>query len=328
MTLWLAMSINDPASTQLRCERRAVHGHRRHHLLIAGTGRAGTSALVQYLTALGLETHLAKRSDADWYNSAQAGLEDLPFAAPDLPYVIKSPWSHQVIDQVLADPNIKLDAVLVPIRDLLEAATSRSIVQLQAMHQDAAWMTQMTTTWDQWGSAPGGAIYSVNPIDQERLLAVGFHRLLERVAQADVPIVLLAFPRFAIDPDYLFRQLRAVLPIDISVRRARDVHAATFSPAKVRVGREPASETRLAPNVGEMAEPSFAALDNVALKRELERLRVELDALRKSTSWRLTAPVRMILNGLRYSIRKFSRRSARKAWQDISLAAREPSYRH
>ena len=113
--------------------------HRRHHLLIAGTGRAGTSALVRYMTDLGLDAHISRHGEASaWFDdTAQAGFEDLPVAmkASDLPYVVKSPWSYQLIEAVLADPDIQLDAVVVPMRDLIKAAASRTIVELQTVHQ-------------------------------------------------------------------------------------------------------------------------------------------------------------------------------------------------
>jgi hypothetical protein len=49
------------------------------HLLIAGTGRLGTSALVRYRAGLGLGTHLTKRGNAaEGTDFAEAGLEDLP----------------------------------------------------------------------------------------------------------------------------------------------------------------------------------------------------------------------------------------------------------
>ena len=49
----------------------------RHHLLLAGTGRAGTGVLIRYLTVLGLETHLAKHGEAFvFYGEAQAVLEE------------------------------------------------------------------------------------------------------------------------------------------------------------------------------------------------------------------------------------------------------------
>ena len=37
---------------------------RRRHLLIAGTGRAGTSFLVRYLAELGLDTHLGRHRES------------------------------------------------------------------------------------------------------------------------------------------------------------------------------------------------------------------------------------------------------------------------
>jgi hypothetical protein len=253
---------------------------RRHHLLIAGTGRAGTSALVRYLTALGLESHLSRHGEASvWFDAAQAGLEDLPVSTinRDLPYVVKSPWSYQLVEEVLADPQIELDAVIVPIRDLTEAAASRSILQLQALHQEADWMVQMSTTWEHWGSAPGGIVFSLNPIDQARLLAVGFHRLLERLVQADVPTVLLAFPRLVSDPDYLFGKLSPVLPIEVPIERAREVHAATFSAALVRVeGELSDEESKVSSVLGEFQGPSLRALDNAALRRSLIQLRNQL----------------------------------------------------
>ena len=74
------------------------------HLLIAGTGRAGTSFLVRYLAKLGLDTQLSRTgADANWDDAANAGLETLLLpGAADLPYVIKSPWTYQVIHQALA----------------------------------------------------------------------------------------------------------------------------------------------------------------------------------------------------------------------------------
>jgi hypothetical protein len=102
------------------------------HLFIAGTGRTGTSFLVRYLSELGLDTHISRNGCAHWDSNANAGLEDAPLAsgAGQLPYVVKSPWIGEYIDQILAKREIKIDAVIVPMRDLMEVAASRTIVPL------------------------------------------------------------------------------------------------------------------------------------------------------------------------------------------------------
>lgn len=274
----------------------------RRHLLIAGTGRAGTSALVQYLNGLGLETHLSRPGgSADWHDSAQAGFEDLPLYTngDDLPYVIKSPLTYQIIDQILNDAKIGLDAVLIPMRPLVEAAASRSIVQLQAMHQDARWMAEVATPWEHLAAAPGGAIFSVSPIDQARLLAVGFHWLVERIVQTDVPVVLLSFPRLVTDPDYLFAKIGKVLPVEVPIARARQVHAETFNLEKVRAGRELSDNVGPASELNGFTGSSITALDNMALKRELKQLREELECLRRPKLRRVTARARKIAGRLR-----------------------------
>ena len=52
--------------------------NQRRHLIIAGTGRAGTSLLVRYLTELGLDRTLARNGDmAEWDAEANAGLENV-----------------------------------------------------------------------------------------------------------------------------------------------------------------------------------------------------------------------------------------------------------
>ena len=114
----------------------------RHHLLISGTGRSGTSFLVRYLTGLGLDTTLARQgAGAAWDEHANAGLEELPVAdAANWPYVVKTPWLHQLVDQLLADGGVVIDAVIMPMRPLMEVAASRVILELRALHAANPWL--------------------------------------------------------------------------------------------------------------------------------------------------------------------------------------------
>lgn len=248
------------------------------HLLIAGTGRAGTSFLVRYLTHLGLETTISRSgAAAQWDTQANAGFENIPLPnSDDLPYVIKSPWTYQFIQELLANQAMEFDAILIPMRDLTEAAASRCIIELQEMHRTLPWMAQQGHTWENIGHTPGGVVYSANPVDQARLLAVGFHQLLQEVVKADIPIVLLSFPRFIEEPEYLYRKLAPVFPQPISLDLARQAHGETADPGMVRVGRELQTSTNR-PNQGfSLNGPSHEQLDRAALRRALTAVRQDL----------------------------------------------------
>jgi hypothetical protein len=277
-----------------------------HHLLISGTGRSGTSFLVRYLAELGLDTHLNRHGGAEfWDSNANAGLEDAPLVSlpRNLPYVAKSPWLWHLIDEVLADASFKIDAVIIPVRDLAEAALSRNVLERRAIHQSAPWMSELGSSWEEWGYVPGGALYSLNPVDQGRLLAVGFHHLVQRLVEADVPIVFLAFPKMIHDGAYLYRSLRGLLPASVDAESARAAHARLADASKVRMETEldRAAEDdagRLRPLMG---YPAAKTLDALAMRRELSRLRREvveahetLTALLSSRSWRFTRPFRAL----------------------------------
>jgi hypothetical protein len=253
------------------------------HLIIAGTGRAGTSFLVRYLTELGLDTTLARNGDrAGWDAEANAGLENLLVSGENLPYVVKSPWISEYIEQILKEERFKIDAVIVPVRDLVEAATSRVVLERRAIHQHNPWMAeQLDTTWETYGHTPGGLVYSLNPLDQARLLAVQFHRLVLKVSEAGIPLVFPVFPRIATDWQYLHKCLQPILPPEITEKAARAAHARVADAAKVQVTGEILQDAPS--NVIYRKElqsgpryPSPNEIDNIALRREIGRLRQEL----------------------------------------------------
>lgn len=260
-----------------------AHQNPEKHLIIAGTGRAGTSFLVRYLTELGLDTTLARHGErAPWDSEANAGLESLLVSGANLPYVVKSPWISEYVDQILNEKQFRIDAFIVPVRDLVEAATSRVVLEQRAIHQHNPWMAdQLDRTWETYGHTAGGLVYSLNPLDQARLLAVQFHQLVLKVAEAGIPIVFPVFPRIATDWDYLHKCLRPILPLKVSEDVARATHARVADAAKVRVTSEIGkdaprnviyrSELKPGPHY-----PSPTEIDNIALRREIGRLRQEL----------------------------------------------------
>jgi hypothetical protein len=228
-----------------------------------------------------LDTHLARASDqATWDEHAQAGLEDLPLSGRgSLPYVIKSPWSYQVLHDALANGSLQFDAVVVPMRDLIESASSRTIVEMHAMHRAQPWTSELGQTWEHYGHTPGGVVYSLSPVDQARLLAVGFYQLLERLVRAEIPTVFLSFPRLIEDADYLYRKLAAILPETVTPEAARAAHTAVAEPSKVRVG----TELQPVPDASggfALRGPDTLVLERAALNRTLVDVRHELEDVR------------------------------------------------
>ena len=175
-------------------------------------------------------------------------------------------------------------------------------------------------------------MYALDPVDQARLLAVGFHHLVERLTRAGIPIYLVAFPRFTQDPEYLFSTLRGCLPASANLSSIQALHHSLIEPEKVRVESEIAVQTlpRL-PAATSDDFPSLEQLDNIALRREIKKVRLlhaaamdkgnqdrsaleqksreqdqiilrlqgELSAIRSSTSWRMTQPLRHVVQRVR-----------------------------
>ena len=137
-------------------------------------------------------------------------------------------------------------------------------------------------SWETWCRTPGGTVYSLSPVDQARLLAVGFHRLVDRLAAADVPMLFLSFPRFITDADYLYSRLRSVLPSTVTRDAALRAHAAVADAGKVRIGAELSGAGKA--TVHAMQGPSLADLDRIALARELARQRQQGPRGRRSRS--------------------------------------------
>ena len=96
----------------------------RHHCIITGTGRAGTTYLVQLPTRLGVDTGFSDEAPVD--DVAQAGLE-FDLRNPGAPYVVKSPWICTYIHQLPGD--VIIDYAIIPMRSLTDAAESRGRVQ-------------------------------------------------------------------------------------------------------------------------------------------------------------------------------------------------------
>ena len=225
-----SFSMNDPlhldairydgalASSDVKADQLAETG--RHHVIIAGTGRAGTSFLVQLLTRLGLPTGFDEGS-LMLYEEARAGLE-WRLDDPASPYIVKSPYIGRDLRALIERREVIIDQAYVPIRDIEAAASSRAHVQRMS-----------TGRPDKEGQETAGGLWMVDRAqDQPKALAWHLAGLFESLACHDVPVELIWFPRLTRDPPYLYRKL-AFLVRDLPYERFFNTFCRTVKPGWV-----------------------------------------------------------------------------------------------
>lgn len=164
-----------------------------HKIVITGTGRAGTTFLVQLLTKLGLDTgYTPETLQRDYFNHCSAGLEhDLEH--PKAPFIVKSPLLCESLPGIMERRTIVIDHAIIPMRALDDAAKSRIRVGGE-------------------GETPGGLWGTDRAEDQKAVLAEKFHQLIHTLTAHDIPHTFLNFPQFARDADYTFRKLSWLFP--------------------------------------------------------------------------------------------------------------------
>ncbi len=162
-------------------------------IVITGTGRSGTTLLVQILTDLGLDTGFA--SDFPIDETTHAGLET-GLDSPNAPRIVKSPNLSRRLDAILAEGNVNLGHVIIPMRDLAVASASRV----------------RATKYGSNLHAMGGLFGTTNAVKQEETLALLNYQLMFTLAKYDIAHTLLLFPRFATDWEYLYSHLSFLDP--------------------------------------------------------------------------------------------------------------------
>lgn len=169
----------------------------KRHLIISGTGRAGTTFLVQLFTALGLDTGFADPTSGVHVN-CNAGME-WDILHPNAPYIVKSPWLCDNLDELLEAGRVIIDHAIIPVRDLYSAAESRRDVTRRtdkALYPDGI---------------PGGLWHTDRPEQQEAVLVGQLYKIIYAMAKWSIPTTLLHFPRLVRDPEYLFGKVEFAL---------------------------------------------------------------------------------------------------------------------
>jgi hypothetical protein len=168
-----------------------------NHIIISGTGRAGTTFLIQLLTCLGFDTGFANVEGAIDPN-CNAGMEwDL--RQQDAPYIVKSPWLCDYLDALIEGTGIVIDNAIIPVRDLFAAAESRRhVVQRSNIDLPPS-------------QIPGGLWHTDRAEEQEAILASQFYKLIYTLVKREIPITFVHFPRLVHDPEYLYDNLGFLL---------------------------------------------------------------------------------------------------------------------
>ena len=203
-------------------------------IIITGTGRTGTSALVELFTALNFNTGFYfdengqmkpedRFRDHTLYNSrARAGWELLfpPSSSKEqissLPKVLKSPFACYELDELIMKDKIDIEYLIVPVRDLKKAAQSRTQV----------------------GKDHGGQWLYEGELDLNKqyfALCYALATLQCTIVKHSLPTIWLWFPKFIEDASYCFKELQPILNNDLGEEKFVKVHSTIFDPNKITI---------------------------------------------------------------------------------------------
>lgn len=165
-------------------------------IIITGTGRAGTSFLVVLLTRLGLDTGY-KPYIEDFNENIKAGCEYKIFSSDPKkqkkllnthPRILKHPKFSQKLDAMVKNNLIKVDHLIVPVRDIKQAAQSRLKVKRR-------WRIKGLAT-------------------QEQVLTWVLGKITETAVKYNLPVTFINYPRLIQDPGYCFSKLSPIFKLN------------------------------------------------------------------------------------------------------------------
>jgi hypothetical protein len=188
--------------------------------LIGGTGRAGTTFIVQLLTELGLHTGF-HRNNIRLYTPARAGLE-WSLADPKAPYFVKQPTLPAGELNRLLHAAVLLDYAIIPMRSFEAVAKSRAYVQKCATGLAIA----------NGHDVPGGLWHAHDEAEQLRVLQIEFAELMDVVTRHRVRTLFPRYPDLVRDPRYIFDQLAPVLG-EVTFEAFASAHRAVARPGWV-----------------------------------------------------------------------------------------------
>jgi len=201
----------------------------RNHVVITGTGRNGTTFLVELLTHIGLETGFSAEDIATKKSKeGRAGLE-FDIRQEECPYIVKSPWFCDYAEEVICREDIIIEHIFIPIRDLNAAAESRRyVVKSNVSKLSLAGRLKHMIKPQRFD----GGLWHTNsskPSKQEETLLRQIYKLILAVSRSKIPVTFIHYPRLVNDCPYLFEKLNPILR-DFTYESFYTVYSKTVRP--------------------------------------------------------------------------------------------------
>ena len=258
-------------------------------IAIAGPGRSGTSILVELFGAWGFSV-----PTDEWFRAVEAGLESrLGSGSPF--EVDKDPWAYEYISGIDLS---EYDFVLIPLRNRLEATTSRSTQQRFAA---ATSVSDDRWKWRTGGTVPGGAVVKQSREAISESVSEGLWDILHGLVSAGVRPIFLDFPRFVEDFEYLWGEIGQIVGKKIGKKEAKILWTDLVNPDKVRF-RENSNAER--PTVSQDELEKLVDLLRVELRKAVserdqavsdrDQARNNLAQITQTRSWRWTRGFRAL----------------------------------
>lgn len=176
-------------------------------ILITGPGRSGTTFVVQLLTRLGLDTGFTPyreptkngcRAGCEWdvgVSPVRDSAEVVRRKMSEAPTIMKSCEWGLYLKWLVRDNGVQVDHVIVPIRDLEDAARSRLEVGLDWLILD-------------------GLNEDEKLINQLNICAIVLGRVIETCFLYNIPCTLMRFPTLVEDEQYCYKKLNNIFDLD------------------------------------------------------------------------------------------------------------------
>lgn len=178
---------------------------KKHHIIISGYGRSGTTFLMHFLTALGQDTGFKLSGISENIDPVSHGGLEKDIHSLRAPYFVKDPYLCESFDLVMANNKIVVDALWIPVRDSTHAAKSRNRVSEIDPNAD------------------GGVWLNKDKNNQELSLLRNLNSLLVSSSKTNIPIVVLNFPLIIKNVEYLFNKINPFLNIEFN--NFKEVHS-------------------------------------------------------------------------------------------------------